>query len=296
MSQFKNYRNVSKSGKSLNCTVEEMHKFWEVSIVAALIGIPRLRMCWERKSRYPLVADNVSRDRFYLLRNNIKLVYVNAVSEQEKKGYLENHRSTEISIDEQMILFHGQVKMKQYVKGKPNPEGLKNFVMANRKQIQSEKVPPPEKLDVEGRVVLKLSDTLTLKPTIYVNRYFTSVPLLTKLLRDRNITAIGTIMLSHIPRSIQFEEDATMRKTRGSHDQVVRNDGNLTIIKWFDNRAIYLASTESGVEPILKCTQWSKKEKKYIEVPRPCVVKAYNTYMGGVDLLHRMVGKYGMRA
>ncbi|XP_049815972.1 uncharacterized protein LOC126263013 [Schistocerca nitens] len=164
------------------------------------------------------------------------------------------------------------------------------------KEIQSEKVPPPETLDVGGRVVLKLSDTLTEKSSIYVDRYFTAVPLLDKLLRDRNITATGTIMLSQIPRSIRFEEDATMRETRGSHDQLVRNDGNLAIIKWFDNRAIYWTSTESGVESIEKCTQWSKKEKKYIEVPRPCVVKAYNTYMGDVDLLDRMVGKYGMRA
>ncbi|XP_049947484.1 piggyBac transposable element-derived protein 3-like [Schistocerca serialis cubense] len=200
--------------------------------------------------------------------------------------------------------------MKQYLKGKPNPEGLKNFVMANTncipldfcmyegkgKEIQSEKVPPPEKLDVGGRVVLKPSDTLTEKSSIYVDRHFTSVSLLDKLLRDRNITATGTIMQSRIPRSTRFEEDATMRKTRGSHVQVVRNDGNLAIIKWLDNRAIYLASTESGVEPIEKCTRSSKKEKKYIEVPRPCVVKAYNTYMGGVDLLDRMVGKYGMRA
>ncbi|XP_049832883.1 piggyBac transposable element-derived protein 3-like [Schistocerca gregaria] len=200
--------------------------------------------------------------------------------------------------------------MKQYVKGKPDPEGLKCFVMANPsgipldfcmyegngKEIQSEKVPPPEKLDVGGKVVVKLTDTSTEKSSIYVDRCFTSVPFLDKLLRDRNITATGTIMLSRIARSIRFEEDATMKKTRGSHDQVVRNDGNLAIIKWFDNRAIYLASTEAGVEPIEKCTRWSKKEKKYITVPRPCVVKAYNNNMGGVDLLDRMVGKYGMRA
>ncbi|XP_047106836.1 uncharacterized protein LOC124776040 [Schistocerca piceifrons] len=200
--------------------------------------------------------------------------------------------------------------MKQYVKGKPNPEDLKNFVMANRngipldfcmyegkgKAIQSEKVPPPEKLDVGGRVVLKLSNTLTEKSSVYVDRYFPSVPLLDKLLRDRNSTAKGTIMLSRIPRSIRFEEDATKRKTRGSHDQVVSNDGNLAIIKWFDNRAIYLASTESSVEPIEKCTQWSKKVKKYIGVPLPCVVKAFYTYMRGADQSDRMAGKYGMRA
>ena len=65
-------KHVSISGKSLNCTTGEMSKFWGVSIIAALLGFPGLRMCWERKTRYPIIADNVSKDRFYLIRNSMK--------------------------------------------------------------------------------------------------------------------------------------------------------------------------------------------------------------------------------
>jgi hypothetical protein len=35
-----------------------------------------------------------------------------------------------LSVDEQMIPFCGTTSLKQYVKNRPNPEGIKNFVLA----------------------------------------------------------------------------------------------------------------------------------------------------------------------
>lgn len=39
-----------------------------------------------------------------------------------------------------------------------------------------------------------------------------------------------------------------------------------------------------------------KKDKKYINVPRPEIIRAYNKDMSGVDLLDRVIAKYGMRS
>lgn len=325
MAVFMNIRHVETTGKSLNCSPQEIKKFWGVSIVLSLLGFPRIRMCWERRTRYPLICENISRDRFYHLRNNIKVVDDNAVSNEEKQDRfwkvrpfvnrirdtcLQNHRSKAVCIDEQMIPFHGQVRMRQYVRGKPNPVGLKNFVVASPggipldfilyegkgKEIIPEKSPLPEKLDIGGRVVLKLADSLPGGSSIYVDRYFTSVKLLETLQNNRHIFCTGTIMASRLPKSATFVKDREMsRKDRGSFDQIVREDDKIAIVKWFDNRPIYVASSKHGVSPVEKCSRWSKKDKTRIDIPRPFSVGQYNINMGGVDLLDRVIGKYAMR-
>ncbi|PSN54049.1 hypothetical protein C0J52_03086 [Blattella germanica] len=44
MAKYTNMKHVIFSGKSLNCNIEEIRKFWGISIIAALLGFPRLRM------------------------------------------------------------------------------------------------------------------------------------------------------------------------------------------------------------------------------------------------------------
>lgn len=316
---------LARYGKELNTNSTEIKHFIGVSIVLTLLGFPRMRMAWESQTRYPLVADTIVRDRFYHLRNNLHIVDENSVSQETKSNdrfwkvrplcsrvrekCLQYERPREVSIDEQMIPFEGRVTMRQYVKGKPNPVGIKNFVMTSTnglpldfilyegkgRDIVSSKVPAPEKLDVGGKVVLALSDSLPDKTIIYMDRYFTSLNLIDALLQHRSILACGTIMASRIPAAVRFKKDNELRRQRGSHDQVVRNDRTVSMTKWFDNKPIYFATSAHGVHPIENCRRWSKKDARHIEIPRPNVVKRYNESMGGVDLLDRVIGKYGMR-
>ena len=321
---YTNRRNVVETGKSLGTNALEISKFWGCSIVAALLGFPQIHMCWEGKTRYPLIADNISRDRFYLIRKSLKLVDDNDVSEEMKnsnafwkvqpmldlvrQACLENPRPKNVSIDEQMIPFPGNVRMRQYIRGKTIPVGLKVFVSATTcrlplefclyegkgAQISSEKIPMPEKLDIGGRVVLKLSDTLPTGSSIFMDRYFTSVTLIESL-SNRSILACGTIMSSRLPKSVKFMKDSEMKKQRGTFDQVVRNDEKVTIVKWYDNKPIFLASSEHGIEPVENCKRWSKKDRAHIQVTRPHLVKQCNTNMAGVDMLDRVLCKYAMR-
>ena len=73
---------------------------------------------------------------------------------------------------------------------------------------------------------------------------------------------------------------------------VVRHDGQVCIVKWYDNKPVILASSVEGAEPLGQCRRWCKKTKQYILVDRPHVVESYNQSMGGVDFLDRIISDF----
>ena len=83
---------------------------------------------------------------------------------------------------------------------------------------------------------------------------------------------------------------------RGSSEQIVRQDGKIVVIKWYDLKSVFLASTALGNQPSDECKRWSKKDSKYIQVKRPYVVAKYNDCMGGIDLIDQMISYYRIRA
>ncbi|CAG4980660.1 unnamed protein product [Parnassius apollo] len=153
-----------------------------------------------------------------------------------------------------------------------------------------------ENLDIGGKVVLKLSETLPEGVKLYMDRYFTSLDLLDKL-RSKKMQATGTLRKANIPKNCNFKTDNELRKQgRGSSDQLVRSDGNVACLKWFDNKPVIMASSVDSKEPINKCRRWCKKTKQYIQVDRPFAIEQYNTMMGGVDMLDRVINFYRIRA
>ena len=149
-------------------------------------------------------------------------------------------------------------------------------------------------LDIGGKVVMHLAKLLPEGCTIYMDRYFTSMQLLDCLHSDAGCQGTGTIQKSRIPGESILQADAEMkRRGRGAVEQSVQGDGQISFVKWYDNKPVILASSVVGELAMRQCLRWSKQRKGYINVSMPEIVKKYNEKMGGVDMLDRVIAHTG---
>ncbi|KAL3218441.1 hypothetical protein MRX96_005947 [Rhipicephalus microplus] len=123
-----------------------MKKLAGIHMLMGLLGLPRAKLYWSRISAVPLVTETMTRDRFSELRGMLhfvdlsqttdaqtenKLFRAEPIIESFRKACLELPRPKAVSVDEQMIPFSGRCPARQYVPSKPNPVGLKNFVLSS---------------------------------------------------------------------------------------------------------------------------------------------------------------------
>uniref|UniRef100_A0A1B6IDW9 PiggyBac transposable element-derived protein domain-containing protein n=1 Tax=Homalodisca liturata TaxID=320908 RepID=A0A1B6IDW9_9HEMI len=292
-----------------------------MTIGMSYLKFPRIRMYWASATRVPMICETMSRERYLLLRRNLKVVDDALISDETRKSNkfwkvqplidtvrqacLANPRSSKVSIDEQMVPFWGSCPSRQVVRGKPNPCGLKIFVSASPDGLPLDFFlyqgagdsitddPACTDLNIGGKVVMRLAETLNAGTILYIDRYFTSVYLLDLLHSERLMQATGTLDLRRIPKEIKFKSDAELlRAGRGSWDQVVRDDEQICVVKWYDNKPVIVASSNEGTFPPDICHRWDKKNKVYVDVSRPSSIRNYNANMGGIDLLDRLISFY----
>ena len=320
-----NVRSVKETGRSLNCTYDEMKRFFCIILLIGCLNFPQMRMYWSGVTRVPRIADAMARDRFFKIRNNLKVVDDDAVSavvkesdrlwkvrpllEKVKQTCLTRMRDGEVSIDEQMIPFSGSTSLKQYVPNKPNPVGLKSFVLANPDGLVldfrvyvgqatfADIKFDHDNIGLGAKVILALSSTLPAGTVIYCDRYFTTISLLSELAK-KQLYCTGTIQknrINEVSRVLSSDKEF-MKKERGTSELVQSSDRKICVVKWLDNKPIVMASTCTGIEPVGLVKRWSKKDKKYIQVSCPAVISKYNAKMGGVDMSDRMISYYRTRA
>ncbi|XP_015375386.1 PREDICTED: uncharacterized protein LOC107169932 [Diuraphis noxia] len=140
-----------------------------------------------------------------------------------------------------MIKFKGKLGIKQYMKSKPCPWGIKNFLLCSSKGM-----------------IYAMVCFYTKENQLKLTQIF--------LKSDKDLTKLG----------------------RGSSYEVSSKDNKIGIIKWCDNKIVYLGSNyvTSGTPDIVK--RFDKKEKRYIEMSRPEIVR-HNNSMGDVDLHHQLI-------
>ncbi|KAF9424328.1 hypothetical protein HW555_000467 [Spodoptera exigua] len=79
-----NQTEMLKNQKTLGLTLRELKTFFGISMVMATIGYPKIKMYWEKAWRLPIVADNMTRDRFFLLRTRLKVVFDNDIPDSQR--------------------------------------------------------------------------------------------------------------------------------------------------------------------------------------------------------------------
>ena len=221
-----NITSTSRTGKSLYTTAIELQHFIGASILMSSISYPQLHMFWQKTLRLPAIADVISRNRYFQIRSSLKVVVDSDVTDDDKKldrlwkvrpimdrvrkGCLLLPRCRDLSIDEQMIPFTGACPLRRYVANKPNPIGLKNYVLASPNGLVLDfivdqgagtynHVPDQFKVGVGGAVIAHLAEGLTAGTHIFCDRYFTSFPLIEYML-SKDIYITGTIMGNRVPR------------------------------------------------------------------------------------------------
>ncbi|XP_049948040.1 piggyBac transposable element-derived protein 3-like [Schistocerca serialis cubense] len=253
----------------------------------------------------------MSKEQFLALRNNVHFVDTIKPPEEAKTNRLwkvqpvidtVRRRCHSLprsfnyySIDEQMIHFTGRCKLKQYIKGKPRPVGLKNFIMTSASSIVLDleiyqgatTLLGDKSLGLGPSVILRLTQTLPQGNFVYFDRYFSTIPLLVKL-KEKEIEATGTIMVNRI-KNVNLKEG---RMKRGECHSYVRADEAVVITEWQDSQRVVIASTCAGIEPKCKVQRWCKQEGHYLDVDCPFVIEQYNANMGGIDIHDQQVECY----
>ena len=105
---------------------------------------------------------------------------------------------------------------------------------------------------------------------------------------------VGTVRNNNLCKELKgkVSRDKELGKIgRGAHDVRVGSSTSIICVKWQDTKAVTMMCNCVGPEPFDKVRRWDKSMKEYIEVNGPFIVKDYNSYMGGVDMLDAHVAR-----
>lgn len=148
-------------------------------------------------------------------------------------------------------------------------------------------------LGVAGEVVLRLVSEVPkgLNYKCFFDNWFTYPELIVEL-KKMGILTVATINRNRLFVCTLKSDKELSKAGCGAYEVKYEKTSWMSIVKWYDNKAVLLASSFIGPEPVERCRRWSKEKKEYVEMDRPHIVTLYNHNMGGVDLADMFAGLY----
>ena len=145
-------------------------------------------------------------------------------------------------------------------------------------------------LGLGGSIVMRFVEKLPERENfkVYFDNFFTSIPLLIEL-KEKGFHALGVLKTNRMSGAILKSKGDMKRQGRGAMNSCVSESGDVAIVRWQGNNVVNVAPTFVGMGK-----RWSKKNKANIDVDYPEIIKYYNDFMGGVDLMDRLISYYSM--
>ncbi|KRZ70587.1 PiggyBac transposable element-derived protein 3 [Trichinella papuae] len=160
-----------------------------------------------------------------------------------------------------MVPYYGHHSCKMFIRGKPIRFGYKIWTMASANGY-------PYALKIYG--VLERPEsfgkilTTSLHPMIFL----------------RSLQG----------KRYEQREPSGTKKDRGFFDHIC--NGIVYLCKWNDNTIVTMASNHLTHRPVGSVQRYSQAQKKHIKIRVPEIVRRYNTSMGGVDTLDKLLSSY----
>lgn len=245
-SVFRNWRNIS---------LVEMKAFIGMIIQMGIVQLSDIKDYWSRHVtlNLPFFRSVFSRDRFLQI---FWMLHVGETPSTNKRSkiqpfidlllplFQQHCRPTQqLAIDESMIAFRGRVGFRQYIRGKPQPWGIKAYVLSESKTGymynlviyygKETQLVVKQGLNHTTNVVLTLMEPLkNLGYDLYTDRFYTS-PILASELLKIGTTLTGTVMCN---RKNMPAACSSRKQKRGDVDTYRK--GPLVVVQWTDKRTM----------------------------------------------------------
>lgn len=312
---------TSKDPKVQNISKSDIKCFFGILLLSGYAKLPARRMYWQDLNDVHNIAvsESMRRDTFDLLMRYIHFANNEAPTENDKLFKLrllisklnENFLNSfvpecQLSYDEAMIRYFGSSGLRQYICNKPIRFGFKVWCLTASSgylvqfeiyQGRTDRITSREPNEKRfGKCTAPLIDFIDKLPkynfSVYFDNLFTSIDLLT-FLQTKGIRATGTIRDNQIPRNSGLPSKKKQEKEQRGSSSIASNiENNILICQWKDNKVVSIASNCHTNQPMSQCSRFCRKQRKRINVNQPHVVRCYNKYMGGVDLMDKNVNCY----
>lgn len=316
MAEMTNIYSMQSDNKIKPTNTSEITGFVGLHILMGCLSFPRIRMYWDRVFNLDLFRNTMSRNRFFQLRTNLhvvnnlekpqkctdKLYKVRPIFDNIKNRCNDLAKETKLCVDEQIVPFTGRLEIKQYVKNKPSPWGIKIFVLCGESgtaydfilyqgsttEISKELL---DRFGLGASVVLHLAKNIPEESYLYFDNYF-STYLLFEELYKKKIYSVGTIRIDRFQKPPFTVDKQFTKKDRGYSEEIINDEGTVVLCKWQDNKPVTVGSNFVGKGKEDLVERWDKNEKKIIKIQRPQAIQFYNKSMGGVDILDQLLAYY----